>query len=123
IYVFASSEYFSSRLERRMQEDVAVLLEVLQRKGGQLSRDEARGLLLCSRSHFSRMFHLLTGRSFRDERLQIKLQRAANLLSTTSDPIADIAYAIGYQQRGKFDRAFKQVYGITPAEFRQNQHE
>jgi transcriptional regulator GlxA family with amidase domain len=100
------------------QDRVGSVVDALRRNGGDLSRDEARQLLALSKSHFSRLFHAAYGNDFRHERLRIRLELAETLLTTTRTTIAEIAHAIGYQQRGKFDRAFKRTYGVTPAQFR-----
>ncbi len=50
----------------------------------------------------------------------IKLKKAQTMLRTTTEKISNIAYAIGYINTSKFTEAFKQIYGVTPSQYRKN---
>jgi len=97
---------------------IATVLAVLRRTQGHLTYEQARRLLHLSKSHFSRLFCKINGRDFRHERVRVRLEHARELLRTTTASIADIAIAAGYNQRGKFDAAFANEFGITPAQDR-----
>ena len=45
-------------------------------------------------------------------------EKAAELLKLTSLSIGDIGNAVGYQNALHFSRAFKNIYGIPPREWR-----
>lgn len=47
-----------------------------------------------------------------------KLTEAKNLLITTDSTIAEIGYALGYNEKTYFTRAFKRKSGMTPSEFK-----
>jgi AraC family transcriptional regulator, exoenzyme S synthesis regulatory protein ExsA len=47
-----------------------------------------------------------------------KLEKAARLLSATSDGISNIAYDCGFNDVAHFSRSFKSKYGLSPTEFR-----
>ena len=49
---------------------------------------------------------------------ELRLQRAALLLQTTSRPIKSIADQIGFESRSHFSRSFTDFFGTTPADFR-----
>lgn len=49
---------------------------------------------------------------------QLRLQRAAELLSGTNEKISEIAAACGFEDTSYFSRAFRQWSGQTPAEYR-----
>jgi AraC-like DNA-binding protein len=55
---------------------------------------------------------------FRDLVLQIRAERATELLGETSISITEIAMTLGYSSSAHFTRAFKQTMGCTPREFR-----
>ena len=101
-------------------ERLVPVLQALQRTGGQLSQHEACLLVPLSKSQFSRSFHKVTGHDFRHERLRIKLQHAASLLTAAPMSITVIAHHIGYAQRGKFEVAFAREFGVTPSQYRRN---
>lgn len=69
-------------------------------------------------SQFHALFRATTGQSPKQFRLRRLLDRAVDRLITTSDPIADIAYGLGYQNVSSFNRLFRQRFGVTPSEFR-----
>lgn len=59
------------------------------------------------------------GLSYRDL-VDAELQtRACDLLSSTSLPVSEIAYRLGYGDVSNFGRAFKRWTGISPKDFRQ----
>ncbi|QIK77879.1 AraC family transcriptional regulator [Sphingomonas piscis] len=47
-----------------------------------------------------------------------RLRVAANRLLETGDPVASIAYDVGFNSEAAFSRAFKREYGIAPAAWR-----
>ncbi len=50
---------------------------------------------------------------------RFRVQRAAELLSSTDRKIADIAAECGFQDASYFNRAFREIRGMTPGEYRQ----
>lgn len=47
-----------------------------------------------------------------------RLQLGARMLSSTSQGVAEIAAAVGYESEPAFNRAFKRAFGAPPARFR-----
>lgn len=47
-----------------------------------------------------------------------KMQSAAVLLRTTDQTVAEIAGAVGYDNSSKFAKAFRDIVGMSPAEYR-----
>ncbi|MDL2237591.1 AraC family transcriptional regulator [Christensenellaceae bacterium OttesenSCG-928-K19] len=47
-----------------------------------------------------------------------RLDRAAELLNTTTKSIAEIADAVGYESQSKFGAAFKHARGVSPTKYR-----
>ena len=71
-----------------------------------------------SQSQFHALFRATTGRSPKQFHLRKLLDRAVDRLVTTSDPISEIAYGLGYQNVSSFNRLFRRRFGMTPSEFR-----
>ncbi len=71
-----------------------------------------------SESYFSYLFKEVTKENFSDYLEKIRMDKATELLSTTSMNIADIAKEVGYNNTASFRRAFKRLGNITPAEVR-----
>src|SRR5580692_10851566 len=71
-----------------------------------------------SRAHFSREFRRAFGESPHAYLLTRRLERAAALLRTTDNSVAEICLAIGLQGIGSFTTSFKRTFGQTPTEYR-----
>ena len=41
------------------------------------------------------------------------------MLQNTSIPVADVAFAVGYSNTSYFHRRFRELYGMSPREYRQ----
>lgn len=67
-----------------------------------------------SRVHLHRKTKELTNQSTRDLIRNIRLQQAANLLSTKNLNISEVAYAVGFTNLASFSIAFKEFYGESP---------
>ena len=68
----------------------------------------------------SRAINRLLGRNYK-ELLQIKrLNQAAFLLHSTRMPVADVSFAVGYDNTSYFYRIFRTYYGMSPKEYRKN---
>ena len=70
------------------------------------------------RSHLFRRTRDVLGASPSDLLRQARLQRGATLLTGSSDTVAEIAYAVGFNSVSYFSRAFQAEYGVTPTSFR-----
>ena len=52
--------------------------------------------------------------------VEVRMQTAASLLSTTKLTIDEIMYKVGYNNESTFFRTFKSFHGITPKEYRKH---
>lgn len=59
------------------------------------------------------------GKTYRSLATEVRHQRSRNLLETSTRSLADIAQTLGYSDAANFGRAFRQIEGITPGEYRQ----
>jgi AraC-like DNA-binding protein len=71
-----------------------------------------------SRAHFSREFRRAFGVTPHGYLLTRRLERAAALLRTTDNSVAEICMAVGLQSVGSFTSSFKRTYEMTPTEYR-----
>ena len=74
--------------------------------------------LNCSERHFSRMFREEFGVSLRDCQNELRLQRAARLLTDFKVKISSVAIDCGYRHLGLFNLMFKKRFGQTPSVWR-----
>lgn len=47
-----------------------------------------------------------------------RLEQAAILLKTTTEPIIDIGFTCGFSEMSYFSKSFKEIYSITPTQYR-----
>lgn len=73
-----------------------------------------------SEFYVSRKFKEISGLQLRDYLRYRKLAFALKEIRDTDSGILDIALKYGFSSHEAFTRAFKQAYGITPSEYRQN---
>lgn len=74
-----------------------------------------------SSSYLKRYYKEHTGRTITDYLIRLRLDMAKQLLRDTDQPLKDIVIQIGYMDVSSFIRKFKQLEGITPGEFRNEQ--
>lgn len=74
-----------------------------------------------NRSYLGKIFRSLVGQSPQEFLINYRMIKATELLKLTSLSIADIGSAVGYENQLHFSRAFKNVYGVSPRDWR-NQH-
>jgi len=71
-----------------------------------------------SRAHFSREFRRAFGVSPHAYLLTRRLERAAAMLRTTDNSVAEICMAVGLTSVGSFTTSFKRAFGKTPTAYR-----
>ncbi|MGG3132046.1 helix-turn-helix transcriptional regulator [Bacillus pumilus] len=60
------------------------------------------------------------GKSFREIRQEIRLEKACEMLTDSHLQVGGIAAAVGYQNVEHFIRLFKGKYHLTPHQYRLN---
>ena len=76
-----------------------------------------------SESTLRRLFKEQTGKTVYDFIKDIKMTNAARKLLVTNEPISSIAYALGYETPSYFAKCFKEVFGLSPQEYRRTSHD
>ena len=71
-----------------------------------------------SKVHFIRVFKRTTGVPPMQFMLQIRIDRAKELLDFTDKSIGEIAEASGFHDQNYFARTFKKITGMSPSQFR-----
>jgi AraC family transcriptional regulator len=71
-----------------------------------------------SRYQLSRMFRKHVGLCLREYVMSLRLDRACDLLATSSQSITTTAMDCGFYDLSHFDRMFRRRFGMTPRAFR-----
>jgi AraC-like DNA-binding protein len=97
-----------------------VIETMRERLGEPLTIDDMARTAMFSKFHFTRIFRRVTGLSPGRFLSAMRLQRAQELLVTTSLNVADISYQVGYNSVGTFSSRFARSVGLSPTEYRQH---
>jgi AraC-like DNA-binding protein len=71
-----------------------------------------------SRAHFSRAFRRAFGEPPHAYLLTRRLERAAALLRSTDQSVAEICFSVGLQSVGSFTTSFTRTFGLSPTAYR-----
>lgn len=87
--------------------------------GQALSIEELSNAAGFSKYHFSRIFQGILNEPLAHYVNRIRMENALFLLAHRADKnITDISYELGYTDSAVFSRAFKNYYGTSPREYR-----
>jgi AraC family transcriptional regulator len=103
----------SARL-RRVKELVHARME------DDLSLDEMAQSVGLSTAHFARMFRKSTGETPHQFVLHQRLERAKAMLRAPDARVLDVAVACGFKTQQHFAQAFRDLWGASPTEYRQD---
>ena len=87
-----------------------------------LSVDKIADEVGISRVHLHRKMKELTGQTPHDFIRNIRLKKAASLLSLGDMNVSEVMYACGFSNAASFSTVFKKLYGVSPREF-MNEHQ
>lgn len=79
---------------------------------------ELASLTGLSRTYFSGVFKETTGMRLRDYLIQVRINKAKDLLNDMNLEIKQIAYCCGFNDPDHFARIFKKRLGVSPTEWR-----
>src|SRR5450432_3014976 len=103
----------SARL-RRINELVHAKME------DDLSLDDMAQSVGLSTAHFARMFRKSTGETPHQFVLRQRLERAKAMLRAPDARVLDVAIACGFKTQQHFAQAFREIWGVSPTEYRQD---
>lgn len=71
-----------------------------------------------SQTSFRRLFKAHTGKSPSNYIRELRMTSAARMLLTSNREIAEIGYQVGFSDANYFSRTFRQVFGVSPHQYR-----
>jgi AraC-like DNA-binding protein len=96
------------------------VLRYMAQSPGPLRMSELADLCCKSRRQFERNFLDVAGLSAKLYAEILRFRRAATLLAGSSQPLAQIAAALGYTDQSHFSHEFSRFYGMPPSRARAN---
>lgn len=73
-----------------------------------------------SKEYLSRYFKKYTGKTISEYLCEIRIEKAMQMLQTTTHSINDICEYCGYSSIGNFQKTFKKITGMSPCAYRRN---
>ena len=83
-----------------------------------LSLDDIARRVASSRRQLQRAYAEIGETTFRDHLTRVRMQKAAEMLSTRALTVREVAHRVGYRQPAQFAKAFRRYQGVAPSDFR-----
>lgn len=83
-----------------------------------LTLDGICQISMVSKTYFCYIFKLLTQKTFLEYLIDLRINKAMELLRSTDHTIIDISQSVGFQDSTHFSRTFKRLRGISPRQYR-----
>ena len=96
-----------------------ILSIISQRYMTSLSLDALAHEVGISRFHVARLLKRSTGKTMTQHVRTLRVNRACELLESSDEPYAEIAYQLGFADQSYFIKQFREMTGTTPARYRQ----
>lgn len=107
--------YFTRSQIAIVKEAEALILSNLTRR---ITAKELAERFGVSESSFKFYVKGILGDSYLNYFRKKRMEKAAELLESTTMKIIEVANAVGYENQGKFAKVFAETYGVSPLEFR-----
>ena len=107
--------YFTRSQIAIVKEAEALILSDLSRR---ITAKELADRFGVSESSFKFYVKGILGDSYLNYFRKKRMEKAAELLESTTLKVIEIANMVGYENQGKFAKVFAEVYGVPPLEFR-----
>lgn len=86
-----------------------------------ISLNDISRYVFLSQSYFAKAFKEITGVSPINYLIKVRVERAKELLTGTSQKAGDIAISVGFSNQQRFNEIFKKYTGMTPLQYRKSQ--
>ena len=78
--------------------------------------NELAQVLHCSMSYLSTLFSQKVGTNFQDYLIQVRMEKARDMIRNCTYPLVQVAQNVGYQDYAQFSKMYKKHMGISPRE-------
>jgi two-component system response regulator YesN len=121
---FEKINIYTSHKRTSLNEDLVdkIRLHIDEDYSGDITLSGMADQYKISPGYLSLLFSDRTGKNFIDYLTERRIKKAQELLKHTDMKIYEIAGAVGYNDSYYFSNCFKKVMGITPSEYREQNH-
>ena len=122
MHTLASSSYAKVAVESDSRRVLKVKNYIAKNYTEEIRLNTLADIAGMSPSAFSRFFKSHTGRTLSEYIIEQRLGYASRMLVDTTNSVAEICYACGFNNLSNFNRIFKKKKNCSPTEFRENYH-
>lgn len=97
---------------------VRTLVYIEEHLDEELPLEQVASVAAFSRFHFHRIFRALVGEGLKQHVRRLRLERAARNLRRVDEPVTQIALEAGFETHESFTRAFNDMFGCSPSNYR-----
>jgi len=97
---------------------VRTLVYIQEHLDDRLDLEQVASVAAFSNFHCHRVFHALVGETLKEYVRRLRLERAARKLKQLDAPLIEFALEAGFETHESFTRAFKDMFSVSPSEFR-----
>lgn len=108
---------------RELRQTILPILNYIQDHMETVTLGEVARQFHYAEPYLSRMLKEYTGQGFSVYVRQLRMARAQTLLENSGLSVGDVAEMVGYSSASYFYSAFREEYGITPAQYRRSYQE
>lgn len=115
-----SCQNISSKRQERSTDIIRMARDyIAENYSRELSLDDVSRVVNISPYYFSKLFKEATGENFIEYLINIRIEKAKELLGNADLSMKEICAMCGYQDPNYFSRTFKKNVGVTPTEYRE----
>ena len=115
LYTSEPDIYFTRSQIAIVKDAEALILSDLSKR---ITAKELADRFGVSESSFKFYVKGILGESYLSYFRKKRMEKAAELLESTTMKVIEVANAVGYENQGKFAKVFAETYGVPPLEFR-----
>ena len=108
--------------EEPQDERIVQIMNYIQENYLTVTLDDLSRQFFLSKPYLSKYIKERSGLTFGENVKKIRLNKASALLKNGNMKVERVAEAAGYQNVEHFNRLFKKRYGVTPVQYRSEQH-
>lgn len=114
-----AEEASAPRSSVRIRAQLQIMMQYIHKNfRGAISLDDIAGTVMLSKSSVLNLFRENIHTSPIEYLINYRLKYAARLLAATENSVSTVAQDAGFENIGYFCRKFKEVFGVTPGEYR-----
>ena len=116
--------YWLETMEEERADHTGLMPHVLEYVNANYDREISLGgiaaELQLSIAYLSRLFKKSTGKNFMDYLIDLRIERAKQMLTDSPETVQRIGEKVGYINTQSFIRIFKKNVGVTPGQYRES---